>query len=276
MRKKPILCVDFDGVIHSYTSPWVDEVTIPDPPVPGALLWLWKATEWFEVVIYSSRSKTTPGVLAMMKWMMFHSREEFGENHPMSLSRNSGEPKEYPIVFAHEKPAGLLDDRRSRHHVRGGLGFRSGQTPCLQTLEQEKLEMTEPYAKRADSATNFDPERQFDADREKEIPMSEDDRLKAWCRANWNKIPELTRKDCIAHLKSKVPEEVLERWKKQGYEEDMMFHFGAGMQVRNILRQRLTDDELPEVIRDRDGKPYGSHNWDDYYTGALDELLERM
>jgi len=43
---KPILCVDFDGVIHSYTSKWVDEATIPDPPVPGALRWLWKATEW--------------------------------------------------------------------------------------------------------------------------------------------------------------------------------------------------------------------------------------
>jgi hypothetical protein len=57
-RRKPILCCDFDGVIHSYTSPWIDEATIPDPPVPGALRWLWKATEWFDVQIYSSRSRT--------------------------------------------------------------------------------------------------------------------------------------------------------------------------------------------------------------------------
>jgi NTP pyrophosphatase (non-canonical NTP hydrolase) len=36
MRDKPILCVDFDGVIHAYTSPWTNEHTISDGPV------LWK------------------------------------------------------------------------------------------------------------------------------------------------------------------------------------------------------------------------------------------
>ncbi len=34
---KPILCVDFDGVVHSYTSGWKGETVIPYPPVNGAL-----------------------------------------------------------------------------------------------------------------------------------------------------------------------------------------------------------------------------------------------
>src|SRR6266705_4635261 len=130
--------------------------------------------------------------------------------------------------------------------------------------------MTESYAKRADSATNFDPERQFDADREKEAMPK--DMLRAWCRANWDRLPEVVRNDCIAHLKAKIPEEVLQRWKEKDYEEEFMFHFRAGMRIRNILREQLTDDKLPEAATNYEGKPYGSRNWDDYYTGALDEL----
>jgi hypothetical protein len=104
---KPILVVDFDGCLNSYTSPWVNETTIPDPPVPGALKWLWKATEWFDVQVYSSRSKTFAGRVAMLTWMHMHSQKEFGPDHPMSEAEN------YPITFAHEKPAAFLtiDDR---------------------------------------------------------------------------------------------------------------------------------------------------------------------
>lgn len=109
MRDKPILCVDFDGVIHSYNSPWVDEVTIPDPPVPGALQWLWEATKLFDVQIYSSRSKSVAGRDAMRAWVLYHSRFVFGAGHPMSIEAVAT----YPIKFVAEKPAAFLtiDDR---------------------------------------------------------------------------------------------------------------------------------------------------------------------
>lgn len=109
MRTKPILCVDFDGVIHSYTSGWQGPTVISDPPVPGALTWLWRATEWFDVQIYSSRSKEPGGPEAMRTWMVKHAADVFDADHPMAYNVGN----EYPISFAREKPAAFLtiDDR---------------------------------------------------------------------------------------------------------------------------------------------------------------------
>lgn len=109
---KPILCVDFDGVIHSYASGWKGATIISDPPVKGALQWLWKATEWWDVQIYSSRSKDPEARGTMLGWMINFAIHEFGPDHPMSTEpMDIGEP--YPITFAHEKPAAFLtiDDR---------------------------------------------------------------------------------------------------------------------------------------------------------------------
>lgn len=33
--KKQTVAFDFDGVIHSYVTPWVASEIIPDPPVRG-------------------------------------------------------------------------------------------------------------------------------------------------------------------------------------------------------------------------------------------------
>jgi hypothetical protein len=34
------IAIDFDGVIHSYTSGFQGADVLPDPPVPGAIVWL--------------------------------------------------------------------------------------------------------------------------------------------------------------------------------------------------------------------------------------------
>lgn len=69
---KPILCLDFDGVIHSYTSGWQGADVVGDPPVDGTEEFLFNATQAFEVHIFSSRSKSLRGRWAMKRYMREH------------------------------------------------------------------------------------------------------------------------------------------------------------------------------------------------------------
>src|SRR5688572_11595165 len=64
------VAVDFDGVLHSYTSPWIDAETIPDPPVLGAIHWLSHLeSSGFNVVIFTTRGKTPEGQRAVRHWL---------------------------------------------------------------------------------------------------------------------------------------------------------------------------------------------------------------
>jgi len=77
----PILCLDFDGVIHSFKSGWKGAAIIPDPPVEGAIEWirslLGKQDKEdmglihldFRLAIYSARSRSFFGRRAMKKWL---------------------------------------------------------------------------------------------------------------------------------------------------------------------------------------------------------------
>lgn len=66
---KPILCVDFDGVIHGYDSGWRGAHIIPDQAVEGSGLWLLRAIPHFRVAIFSSRSRFLRGRLAMRRYV---------------------------------------------------------------------------------------------------------------------------------------------------------------------------------------------------------------
>lgn len=73
--RKQILCLDFDGVLHSYASGWKGANIIPDPPTLGSREFLSEAIVNFDVYIYSSRSHQKGGRKAMKKWCEKH----FGE-----------------------------------------------------------------------------------------------------------------------------------------------------------------------------------------------------
>ena len=78
--RKPLLCLDFDGVLHSYTRGWKGVAVIPDPPVPGAMQFLRDLIEdgRFKLAIHSSRSKSLRGRWAMQRWLYRALIEEFG------------------------------------------------------------------------------------------------------------------------------------------------------------------------------------------------------
>ncbi len=69
MKKRYTIAVDFDGVIHSYTSPWVDAETIPDEPVEGAIEWLTEISETFDIIIFTTRGATEAGRTAVAKYI---------------------------------------------------------------------------------------------------------------------------------------------------------------------------------------------------------------
>lgn len=70
---KPIICLDFDGVVHSYASGWKGARNIPDAPVDGALMFMLRALhEGYDVVIHSSRGRYWGGISAMRRWLKGH------------------------------------------------------------------------------------------------------------------------------------------------------------------------------------------------------------
>lgn len=118
-KRAKLICLDFDGVIHSYKSGWIAPDVIPDPPVPGAIEFLLEylpkphlipgsensymytyAENGPQVVIYSSRSRYPEGRKAMKSYLVKH-----------------GVPKclidDYMLLFPTKKPPAFLtiDDR---------------------------------------------------------------------------------------------------------------------------------------------------------------------
>ena len=110
---KPILCLDFDGVCHSYTSGWQGADNIPDKPVDGLFEFLEGAREVFDIQIFSSRSGHHGGVGAMANWFgkyyteyLFSIKPELRETYSEFLCPEW-------LTFPYQKPAAFvsIDDR---------------------------------------------------------------------------------------------------------------------------------------------------------------------
>lgn len=127
---KPILCLDFDGVIHSYSSGWKGADVVSDPPVPGAIAFLREAVKHFTVAIFSSRSNQPGGLEAMAQYIGQHVHAERLSDHE-DLAWASA------IQWPKEKPPALvtIDDR--------AITF-DGTWPSMATLAAFK-----PWNKRA-------------------------------------------------------------------------------------------------------------------------------
>lgn len=82
---KPILCVDFDGVIHQYDGKWEGEHVVSGNAVPGAIEFIDDCAVMFDVHIFSSRSKTEAGRTAMRKWLRDQLKDRFGMEEAMDI-----------------------------------------------------------------------------------------------------------------------------------------------------------------------------------------------
>lgn len=101
----PTLSLDFDGVLHAYTSGWKGASVVPDGPVPGAMRFLVEAVHRFDVVVFSSRSHQPGGTQAMGDAILSWLTEEVGFDVAMDTFRR--------LSFPDVKPSAHLsiDDR---------------------------------------------------------------------------------------------------------------------------------------------------------------------
>ncbi|HEY1299226.1 MAG TPA: hypothetical protein VGF07_01940 [Stellaceae bacterium] len=113
-KRLPILMLDFDGVLHSYSSGWQGADRILDPPVAGFAGFLERAVEHFQVCVHSSRSAVEEGRWAMRDWL----RRELHAHYRQTVSTDAGAWRAADAImnrmgFPKDKPAAFvsLDDR---------------------------------------------------------------------------------------------------------------------------------------------------------------------
>lgn len=115
MGKTKNISVDFDGVVHEYTTTFTDYLIIPDPPIVGAFSFLMSLQEQgYNVIIQTARAIDDLAVQAIRDWFL-----EWGYS-PKLLSE---------IEITKEKPyAFMYIDDRAFHF--------NGKWPTDSTIKQ--------------------------------------------------------------------------------------------------------------------------------------------
>lgn len=69
MNEKELITLDFDGVLHAYTTPFTTADKVEDGAVPGAIKWLLEALDEYDIAVFSARSSQPGGIPAMRQWL---------------------------------------------------------------------------------------------------------------------------------------------------------------------------------------------------------------
>lgn len=79
VKRTKTVCLDFDGVIHSYKRRWINEKVIPDPPVEGVKEFIAKLRSIRRVVVKSVRCEISDaGMQAVKDYLVKHDIEVDG------------------------------------------------------------------------------------------------------------------------------------------------------------------------------------------------------
>ena len=74
-RSQKTICLDFDGVVHSYVSGWSGETVISDPPIHRVKEAIARLRSNYRVVIHSARCRSEDGCTAIREWLQRHEIE---------------------------------------------------------------------------------------------------------------------------------------------------------------------------------------------------------
>lgn len=121
-KQRKAVVLDFDGVIHSYTTKFKFPFVIPDPPVPGAMEWIHEHADKLIIRILSTRNSNEKGLAAMKKWILEWGIKKCGNDFNKTFKKlkfvdpTKGKPKAQLYI----------DDR--------GFHFK-GEFPTLEFIE---------------------------------------------------------------------------------------------------------------------------------------------
>lgn len=111
-----VIAIDFDGVLHSYTSPFSLETL--DPPNPGAVEFLhWLISSGYTPILYTTRAESIQGFDQVASWLEIN-------NFPPVLEITSTKPK--ALLYIDDRGFRFEGDFEAiKQFIQDGLHFRT-------------------------------------------------------------------------------------------------------------------------------------------------------
>ncbi len=107
-NERKTVAVDFDGVLHQWDGEWRGYHVIQGKPVAGAIEWLSRTIQHFDVMILSTRALTWRGRWAIRAWLREHGGNIYHESMGfIGIEDVRITAKKYPALV-------YLDDRAVR------------------------------------------------------------------------------------------------------------------------------------------------------------------